>query len=401
MKRIIILVLGLCLGFFSGFGKEKDKSESGEVKESKFGATPYIYTGPDTGFGVGAAGIARDFLGKEARDFTFSVSYTEKQYQYYSITWQEPRLFTDKGFGVVSLGYENKPSRRFYGIGNDSDKDNVCSFGSSYIYIEPRYDYWFLTGKRRLGIKVNYRFASFTPEDGFFDEYDALYQRPISMVFPSFDHSDDFKSGVVSGLGALLVYDDRKDKFPLGGGRDEVVYPYKGGRQSLYLAWYNKSLGSDYDYTNFIMNLTYFIPLGSDQNVLGLRGAIDIKDGEVPFWELSSFGSESTLRGYNDGRFRDNHAAVFNAELWHAFDYSFHLPGPLKSFVVKAPMLVAFYDYGRVFNEIEEITEDFGGYHWSYGAGFRFIISPSVLIRFDYAFSDEMSAYYLTAGWPF
>ena len=60
-----------------------------------------------------------------------------------------------------------------------------------------------------------------------------------------------------------------------------------------------------------------------------------------------------------------------------------------------------FYDYGRVYHDVEDIKPDFQGFHWTYGVGLRFIISPSVVVRVDYAFSKEESDYYLTSGWPF
>jgi|GEM_PF-1310304 len=393
----------------SGSTVEKGSGEE-KQKEAKFGAVPYIFSGPDTGFGLGASGLFRDLLNKEGRDFTFSASYTTNQYLGFSINWSEPKLFSENGWANLYVNYNNKPNRRFYGIGNDSDKDAVSSFGETDYKIEPRYDYWFLTGERRLGVKISYKFASFDPKDGSFDWSEAMEDledkslRPISVMHPRIYESEEFENGgITTGPGILLVYDDRKDKFPIGGGRDECVFPIGGGRQELFFGYYDEALGSDFNYKEYRVNLTYNIPLGWDWTILALRAQAQIKEGDVPFWDMSSFGSDSTIRGYHDGRYRGNHSTLFNAELRQAFDVEFSpVPwGALKQFVLRAPMVVLFYDYGRVFMDEDKILEETDGYHYTYGVGFRFIISPSVLVRFDWGISEEEMDSYITASWPF
>lgn len=415
MKKIVVTVIVVLMAFFASQlwaqakdgepAKEKDAQPAKEKsKEASAGAVPYVYTGPDTGFGVGASGLFRDLLKKEGRDLTFSVTYTQNQYNSYSIEWKEPQLFSKNGWGRLSVNYDNKPSRLFYGMGNDSDKNDICNFGNTDVGLEPRYDYWFVSKpNQKLGIKAAYRLYWFDPRDGKYDEPDTLSQRKLSTVFPEFYDSDEFDAGLVSGIGLTLVYDDRKDIFPVGGGRDEVVFPVSGGRQELYIGRFDKALGSDFSYTSYSANLSYYLPLGWNWTVLALRGALNVKDGDVPWWDASSFGSGGSLRGYHDGRFRDNNSILFTAELRQAFDVSF-APFPywgLQGYKLTAPGVTFFYDYGRVYHKLEEMTLDFDDYHYTYGLGLRFIISPSVVIRADYAFSKEESDFYITAGWPF
>ena len=427
MKKILVLGLIILMAAFSLQAKEKkekkkDKKakqetskkaskkakekEGGEEKEAKVGAVPYVFTGPDTGFGLGASGLFRDILDKQGRDITFSVSYTANLYSDFSIEWKEPQMFTKKGWGRFYIDYGAKPSRLFYGIGNNSDKNNVCAFGDSELSIEPRYDYWFVNkANRRIGLKVNYRFHMIDSNDGPVKNPKTLSERKISVVFPQFARSPQFKDQqFVSGFGLNFIYDDRRDKFPVGGDRDESVFPYLGGRQELDYYHYDKVLGSDYRYDNYVVNLSYNIPLGWEWTVLALHADYNIKNGSVPWWDMNSFGSDSTLRGFHDGRFRDNNLILYQMELRQAFDVTF-TPAPfwiLKQFKIRAPMAVFFYDYGRVYDKSGDMNLfDFKGYHYSYGVSFRFIISPSVLIRADYAFSNEESDFYLGSGWAF
>jgi outer membrane protein assembly factor BamA len=436
MKKLIVCSMVVCLALFAAQvnakKKKKKKAEesqkqtttqplegstaqpkSEEAKESKAVGVPYVYTGPDTGFGVGASGLFRDIGDKEGRYLTFTAQYTINQYNSYSIEWQEPGLFGKSGWGRIYVGYDAKPSRLFYGIGNDSSKESASSFGNTDIDLEPRYDYWFMNKPdKRIGLKVNWRYYYFDPKDGpkiDEDKLQTLSQRRISTVFPGFYHSDQFSTGEVSGFGVDFIYDDRKDKYPMGGGRDEVVYPYFGGRQEFYYAAYNTALGSDFNYTNWSANLSYYLPIGWEWTVLALHGAINIKDGDVPWWDMNSFGSggseggTNTLRGYHDGRFRDNDLIIFNAELRQHFPVEI-TPLPfwiLKQFKLRAPGVALFYDYGRVYDKESQIVGNFDGFHWTCGIGFRFIISPSVVVRADYAVSNEESDFYLTTGWPF
>jgi len=418
MKKIMALGLIVFAALFAAQAQEEAKDQKTEEpvketakqpakeegKEAKVGAVPYVYTGPDTGFGVGASGLFRDILKREGRDLTFSATYTQNQYNSYSIEWKEPQLFSKDGWGRFYVNYDNKPSRLFYGLGNDSDKNDICNFGNTDVGLEPRYDYWLVNKPdQKVGIKATYRLFWFDPRDGKYDDPETLSQRKISTVFPDFYNSGQFDTGMVSGLGLTFVYDDRKDIFPVGGGRDEVVFPVSGGRQELYIGRYDKGLGSDFSYTNYSANLSYYFPVGWNWTVLALHGALNVKDGDVPWWDMSSFGSGSSIRGYHDGRFRDNDSILLSAELRQAFDVSF-APFPywiLKGYKLTAPGVTFFYDYGRVYHKLEEMTLDFDGYHYTYGLGLRFIISPSVVIRADYAFSKEESDFYITAGWPF
>jgi len=427
MKKILVLGLIILMAAFSLQAKEKkeknkDKKakqetsekaskkakdkEGGKEKEAKVGAVPYVFTGPDTGFGLGASGLFRDIGDKTGRDLVFSVSYTANLYSDFSVEWKEPQMFTKKGWGRFYVSYGAKPSRRFYGIGNNSDKNNVCSYGDTELAIEPRYDYWFVNkDNRRIGLRVNYRFHMINPNDGQVKNPKTLAERKISTVFPQFAGSPQFRDQqFVSGFGLNFVYDNHRDLFPVGGERDEEVFPYLGGRQEISYYHYDKVLGSDYRYDNYIINLSYNIPLGWEWTVLALHANYNLKDGDVPWWDLNAFGSDSTLRGYHDGRFRDKNSVLYQLEFRQAFDVTF-TPAPfwiLKQFKIRAPMAVFFYDYGRVYDKIGNIDLfDFKGYHSSYGVSFRFIISPSVLVRADYAFSDEESDFYLGSGWAF
>lgn len=413
MRKIYFFIFVLTFGLYfvdagaNARGKKAKQEEvktEDEVKKEKkelpFGVTPYFYSGPDTGIGGGVAGLIRDLGKKVGRDLVFSFDYTEKRYETYSIEYKEPQFLSKNGWGRISISYANRPSRRYYGIGNELAMEGVCNYAESHFLIEPRYDYWWEVGKNRIGLKVQFHYQLFTPRDGELDDpNDPDYSRPISEMYPDVYESDTFRDGgATSGPGITLIHQHIRDKFPIAGGRDEIIFPVSGIREELFYANYDKAFGSNFNYNQFRLNFVQYIPLGSDWTVLALRQQLQIIDGDVPFWDMSGFGGDDSIRAIYEGRYRDKNSTLFTVELRQAFDFGFDILGLIR---LHTPMVVLFYDYGRVFEDVNDITDDLGGYHYGYGASFRFIITPTVIIRFDFAMSEEESALYITSGWPF
>ncbi len=378
---------------------EAAEVETEEPKELRFGATPFVFTDPNTGFGGGAAGIIRD-LGKEARDMSATVIYTSNAYETYMIDLTEPHLFSENGWGKIYISYDSAPVKRFYGFGNDSLEDNVCNWRSHSFSLEPRYTYWIKPTV--WGFRAQLHFEDYKALDSDIDvdeENDTT--RPISEVWPDIYARDDVQDGaILVGPALFLTHDNRSDLAPVGGGREEKVFPTRGGRQELVMEIYDNAFGSDLEYSRVSFDARHFFPLSEDElSVLGVRGSIVSLGGEVPFWKHTGFGSGDSLRGYHGNRFLDRHSVLFNAELRQALDVGTSLfDGRIT---LKYPMIVLFYDYGRVYYELEDVFDELYGFHDSYGAAFRFIVTPSIVIRFEYAFSDEETDYYVNAGHAF
>ncbi len=406
--------MAVCLAVListEGYGQDESGVEkTGKDKERKelpFGASPFIFSDPNTGFGGGAAGMIRN-IGKEARDLSGTVIYTTNQYETYMIDLTEPHLFTENGWGRIYISINSEPVKRFYGpgpdrediSGNDSLKDNVCNWRSHSFTLEPKYTYWFKPAV--WGMRFAFSYQDFKPQNSNLDEdEDDDSTRPISDVWPEVYHSDDFQEGgLFIGPGLNFVHDSRKDRFPVGGGREEKVFPTSGGRQELGMSLFDPTFGSDFSFSSVSFDVRHFFPLSEDElTVLGVRGRLITHGGHVPFWRLTGFGGGDSLRGYHGSRFVDNHSVLFNVELRQAIDVSTSLfKGAIT---LKAPMLVLFYDYGRVYEDLEDITDELYGFHDSYGAAFRFIVTPSIVIRFEYAFSEEETDFYMNAGHAF
>jgi hypothetical protein len=413
MKKVMLVFVFYFAVFFSAsaYSQEEIPEELGEEvaeeveekveesKELKFGATPFVFTDPNTGFGGGAAGIIRD-VGKEARDITGTVIYTSNQYETYSIDWTEPHLFAEDGWGKIYLSVDAAPVKRFYGFGNDSSEDDVCNWRSHSFTLEPRYTYWFKPAIWGLRAQIHLEDYKVLDSDIDVDEDDDT-TRPISEIWPDVYNREDFQEGaILIGPGLFFIHDNRSDLAPVGGGREERVFPTRGGRQELTLELFDETFGSEMSYSRVAFDARHYFPLTDDElTVVALRGRFISLGGDIPFWKYTGFGSGDSIRGFHSNRFYDRNSLLFNAEIRQAVDAGTSLfKGRIT---LRYPMLVLFYDYGRVYEDPGDVFDKLYGFHDSYGAAFRFIVTPSIVIRFEYAFSEEETDFYVNAGHAF
>ena len=143
-------------------------------------------------------------------------------------------------------------------------------------------------------------------------------------------------------------------------------------------------------------------PLFSEDTILVFREKLVINDGDVPFYEMASYGGGSDLRGYYGYRFIDKNATQLNIELRQGFlpDEELVLfDGMIK---LKYPSLLLYWEEARVYDDYTKIHEDWlEDYHYTWGYGFRFVVTPTIVIRLEWGFSDEQVTFAANAGLPF
>lgn len=172
------------------------------------------------------------------------------------------------------------------------------------------------------------------------------------------------------GGGARLVLDTREPQlYPLTGTLLRVQalgYPSGQGTHDGFL-----SSGVDYR--------RYFNPGG--EHVVALQGVVDLAAGDVPFQSLPSLGGQDELRGYPEGRYRDDVAVRAQAE------YRFPIRRRFGG--------VVFGAAGQVAPAVEELT--FLDPAASAGIGLRFTLDTrqNLNLRFDLARSREGVSFYV------
>lgn len=391
-----------------GEGEQKSEADQGEEEEanqeSKILGTPYAYTGPDTGAGVGFAIMFRDLFNKEGRDATFTSSYTSNQYLDISLDWQEPYFLSERGRLGLSLSYQTRPALRFTRFGNDSEDRESANYYQKLYTFAPTYIYRFppqsnATVGLRVGLNVQYCELG----NGKYDDSDAgRWARPIKRVFPRLYRSWQFDPLWAIGPTAAIYLDTRTDRFPLGGGREEVVWPIKGGYYEFAYLRVDEALASTFSQQRFTLDLRQYFSVFSDDTVLAFRFRSVVNQGEVPLNAMVFLGSGTDLRGYNSGRFIDKNSTQFQVELRQAVFPDFQLSILNGAVVAGYPSISLFWDEARVYDDYTRILENmWDHYHYNWGIGFRFVVNHNLVVRIDYARSKEQGTLNMTTGLPF
>lgn len=192
----------------------------------------------------------------------------------------------------------------------------------------------------------------------------------------TFRLSADERNAVSSGIGPVLRLDSRDNKYN----------PYSGALVDLISYIADDVFGSDFDYRSLRAEYNQYVQVGQDQVLaVGLSGCFT--SGDVPYYDLCSFGQRSNLRGYVSGRYRDRNMLAAQLEYRGRFHDRWGL--------------IAFAGAGKVTPDIEEFNSD--DLLPSVGAGLRLMVSRKerINVGFDYAVGRDEETFYLRFGEAF
>jgi len=328
---------------------------------------PVVFYQPETkwGFGLLATyyfrpGDAATALGPPSEFGGYAIYTTRKQI----LTSLSTRLYLSGGAlrlaGSVAL---TKFPTKFWGIGNetpDSAEEDYTPLtvnfaGEGLRQFAPG---WF------VGVRLQVAHRTLR-------EVDSLGQLVTGTVPGSADGS------IVEGT-LLLTLDTRNN----------TIYPTRGQYHQVSVLGAATALGSDFGYAGARLDLRGYLSPATG-HVLALRVLGDARSGPPPFDLLPQTGGEVLLRGYYQGRFRDQVLVAAQAE------YRLH--------VVWRIGLAGFAETGRVAPRLGDLS--FNGLKTSMGGGLRFLLAPSegVNIRADYGwgFAVKTGGFYLSIGEAF
>ena len=343
----------LILNSTISFAQENDTSDT---KGVSWFPIPFAFYTPETKLALGVLVITAFKLSEEIDSRPSSVSasvfYTlNNQYDFYL----SPELFlnNDKYFVAAELNYA-KIIGKYYGIGNDTEEIDNPDFEArnSFIFLKFQSE---VLPYLRLGGVYELRNADVT---------DPM-QNPYLLSGNTFGG----EGGLTSGLGLVLSYDSR----------NHIFYPQNGGFYELGTIVFSENLGSDFNYTKTLIDLRNYFRV-SDNQVLALQIFYNFVNGSVPFYDLPRLGGDNIMRGYFEGRFRDNHYFATQLEyrirVWWRFG------------------LIGFIGVGDVANNIS--TFEISKFKYSVGAGLRFRIDEKELwdLRIDVGFGKNTSGFY-------
>ena len=112
----------------------------------------------------------------------------------------------------------------------------------------------------------------------------------------------------ISGVSLHYLYDSRDDQFaPLRGIFTQIDGYFNG-----------KCLGSSEDYTKYLIDLRYYLPVGKNQ-LIAMNFYSQIAVGDVPFQDMALLSNGVHSRGFGSGRYLDKNLMSFQAEYRYYF----------------------------------------------------------------------------------
>lgn len=176
--------------------------------------------------------------------------------------------------------------------------------------------------------------------------------------------------GLISGLGLRLVRDTR----------DDALYPTDGSWVSARAVFHHDAIGSDYDFTEVELDLRTYFPFALD-SVWAFQFYGQLTTGAPPLDSVPRLGGDNLMRGYDQGRFRDNLYTVLQAE-WR-------VP------IIWRIGMTVFAAVGNVYDGLAAVRLD--QIKPTGGVGLRMLLSKkrNINLRVDFGFSEEGFKFYL------
>ncbi len=335
-----------------------------ECKKMDWGVLPGPFYTPEMGVGIGAA-----VVGLYRPDRTDHISQTSSLglSGFGSATGAFGLNFTNYNFlahdqwRLFVSGTLNNTPTYYWGTGynagkNDSNKEK---YYSQEFDIRPRLLYR-VTDATYMGLGWN------------FSSLNARH--PDMGAKRYFDQSVGGRSVISSGVSAYFSYDTR-DFLPNArhGKAFEIIYTY-----------FSPTLGSDHRFHTTQFQFSIYHPL-SAKTVLAFDNYARFSSGDVPWNQLSRLGNGQRMRGYYEGRYRDNNIFTSQLELRHKLDWRHGIVGWIGT------------------GTLGDSPSLWKAKHWlpSVGVGYRFEFKPRMNIRLDFGVGQDSTGFYFQVGEAF
>ncbi|MBD80017.1 MAG: hypothetical protein CL840_13980 [Crocinitomicaceae bacterium] len=260
----------------------------------------------------------------------------------------------------------------YWGVGYDNGyntpkTDTTTAFQREWWWINPRFLYQF---KKYYFVGLN---VDYNSTEG---------SKPSRGVVTDATYLKYNRKPINGGFGLILRYDSR----------DIPVDARSGLYIDLRSTAYSEAFGGQNDYQVFLIDYRQFQTVGKEGHVLAWQMKTRIANGEVPYGEMSQLGTPFDLRGYQWGRYRNNHMFYLLTEYRNTF---YKANGKMSKHAA-----VVWLGSGTVFND-QEITDNDLKWLPNLGVGYRLEVQPRMNIRLDFGIGRESSGIYFNFNQAF
>jgi outer membrane protein assembly factor BamA len=352
-----LLLILMCPFVLSG--DDTKNVSTRERRKGRIVPLPVFFVSPETGWGLGAAGLYiiqphMDAVVQQPDIISGVVFYTQKNQILAALLLDTYRRKTGNRLNIQSTA--QKFPNIFYGIGPNTPAFLAeaytlveLSFLTSYqlkikpsLYLGPLYGFSLMVNKE-------------TEEGGLLDQ--GIIRG-----------SDGTRA---SGVGVRFTADTR----------DNYLYTRSGYLVDTKIILFSDLIGSEENFNQLQFDYRQFFTIFKT-HVIAFEYILDLSTGNVPFEFLPGLGGQNMMRGYEEGRYRDMNYTALQAEyrlplFWRFGAVVFGSAGKV------APDLSSLF--------ITEYLRAAGGF------GLRFLVVPKqqVNIRIDVAFTQEDAAFYI------
>lgn len=330
------------------------------TKHTAISAYPYVYYTPETQLAFGAGGIVTFYTSQEKllrpSKATVSAYYTTTGQYKFSLS---PQLYFGQNtvFMSADLTYGYYVDK-YWGIGDDTPDNNDEDYTSRAfgldlnVQLKPLKH---LLGNTRTGIV--------------FDYWDNSVADKKTNPYLLSGETEGSDGGVSSGLGFNFIWDTR----------DEIFCPTKGGFSQGKAVFYGPTVGSDFEFNRYEVDLRQYRGLGPGK-ALAAQVYLNAVHGSPPFYDYPALGGQRIMRGYYLGRYRDKvylaTQAEYRSHLWKRLGYV---------------LFAGFGDVAGRFDDfrLREMKASLGG-----GLRFKFSKTENVNLRMDVGFGGGTNGVY-------
>lgn len=363
-KKILLVFIFYLFNFvplFAG-GQEADSSDT---KKPHLYAYPYAFYTPETKFAFGGGVILNFFTSKKGKKPSQALlgGYYSTNHNFYSSL--NTHIY-DKNNHYHPWIYIAKIVDKFYGVGNNTpDIEETALYHAKKFGMEIVVEKYI--NKFIFGVVFNWSYWNIN------DKLNNSY-----LLNNNVSGSD---GGYTSGFGLSFGMDTR----------DYVFLPTKGVFHEFKFTHYNEYFGGDFVFTKYVADLrgyrTFFNKLIAGWQLYG-EGI----SGDAPFYYLPALGGSERMRGYYEGRFRDNFYATGQIEAGMLF----RVFNKLNRFGA-----ILFASFGEVSHKLDGFK--ISGIKTTYGFGVGYLLDEKnrTVLRADLGFGKDTFGLYFAAGLPF
>jgi hypothetical protein len=364
-KMIKVLFTVTLLSFlfsYTVFGAEGTTTVS-EEKQNGLVLIPIFAYAPETGTEGGCGIFYYDNSHSTRSDekidtYNGLILYTEKNQILTSFGMN--KYLNGDNYLLVSQIDLNRYPNKFYGIGPETGENMAENYTSKEI-----------TFKGSFGFKVN----------------DSIYVGPY-YHYSHFDVEDCQSNGLLtqgniigssgttaSGIGIEFTWDKRNNQF----------YPDRGFFLNIRPVFYREEIGSSENFTIILEDYRKYISF--KHNVFALQQYMVLSDSSVPFQLMPQLGGSNIMRGWFEGRFRDQNCVIIQGE--------YRFP------VYKRFSGVVFGSVGQVAPTLEAFSLD--NFKVAEGIGIRYTMNESQKLNFrlDVGHSEDGVQMYIRVAEAF